>query len=72
VPTPWFETLVAVNEDIIACERRFHRQCALVVERAAEGKDTAKDEILLASYMASLTLVRACRDDLLADVPSVA
>lgn len=71
MPTPWFEALVAANEDIITCERRFHRQCALIVQRAAEGKDTAKDEILLASYMASLTLVRACRDDLLVDVPAV-
>lgn len=71
MPTPWFEALVAANEDIITCERGFHRQRALIVQRAAEGKDTAKDEILLASYMASLTLVRACRDDLLVDVPAV-
>ena len=67
MPTPWIEALVAVNEDIIACERRFHRQCALVVEMAAEGQDTARDELLLASYMTSLILIRACRDDLLAD-----
>jgi hypothetical protein len=70
VSLSWIETLVAVNEDIIACERRFHRQCALVVERAADGQDTAKDEMLLASYRASLTLIRACRDDLLADAPT--
>jgi hypothetical protein len=63
----WIEALVAVNEGIIACERRFHSQCALVVERAAEGQDTAKDEILLASYMTSLTLIRVHRDSLLAE-----
>jgi hypothetical protein len=72
VAMPWVEALVAINEDIIACERRFHCQCALVVERAAKGQDTAKDEILLVSYMASLTLIRACRDDLLADVQTEA
>lgn len=69
---PWIEALVAVNEDIIVCERRFCCQCALVAERVAEGQDTAKDEMLLASYLASLTLIRACRDDLLADVPNEA
>jgi hypothetical protein len=70
VSLSWIEALVAVNEGIVACERRFHRQCALVVKRAVEGQDTAKDEILLASYMTSLTLIRTHRDNLLADAPT--
>lgn len=64
----WFETLMAVNEDIVACERRFHRQCILVADCAANGQVTAEDETLLASYMTSLTLIRVYRDSLLADV----
>lgn len=64
----WFETLMAVNEDIVACERRFHRQCVLVADCAANGQVTAEDETLLASYMTSLTLIRVYRDSLLADV----
>lgn len=69
MPTPWIEALVAANEDIVACERRFHCQCALVVERAAEGQDTGKDEMLLASYLMSLILIRGHRDSLLVEVP---
>lgn len=69
---PWIEALVAANEDIVACERRVHRQCALVVEMTVDGQDTAEDEILLASYMASLTLIRAHRDSLLADAATEA
>ncbi|WP_149314461.1 hypothetical protein [Methylobacterium sp. P1-11] len=65
----WIEALAAANEDIIACERRFHGQCALVFERAAEGQDTAKDEMLLASYMTSLNLLRAHRNSFLMEVP---
>ncbi|WCS28862.1 hypothetical protein LOK46_32645 (plasmid) [Methylobacterium sp. NMS14P] len=64
---PWIEALVAANRDIIACERRFHDQCALIVARAAEGRDTAQDELLLASYMTSLTLMRVRRDSLLVE-----
>jgi hypothetical protein len=64
----WFETLMAVNEDIVACERRFHRQYILVADCAANGQVTAEDETLLASYMTSLTLIRVYRDSLLADV----
>ena len=63
----WIEALVAMNEDIIACERRFDRQCILVAELAKNGQVTAEDEVLLASYMASLTLIRAHRDSFLAD-----
>ncbi|MCJ2021756.1 hypothetical protein MKK84_30830 [Methylobacterium sp. E-065] len=66
----WIEALIAINENVIACERRFHRQCILVAERAAQGLVTAEDEMLLASYMASLTLIRAHRDSLLADAPT--
>lgn len=69
---PWIEALVAINEDIIVCERRFHCQCALAVEKTAKGRDAAKDEILLVSYMASLILIRACRDNLLADAQTEA
>jgi hypothetical protein len=69
VSLPWIEALVAANEDIIACES-LHRQCALVAEMTADGQDTAKDEILLASYMASLTLIRAHRDSILAEAPT--
>lgn len=72
MPLPWIEALVAINEDIIACERRFHRQCILVIDLAEHGQVTAEDEMLLASYMASLTLLRACRDNLLADVQTEA
>jgi hypothetical protein len=67
---PWIEALVAINEAIIACEQRLHRQCAHIVERAAEGQNTAEDEMLLASYMTSLKLIRAHRDSLLADAPA--
>ena len=70
MPLPWIEALVAINEDIIACEKRFHRQCAHVAERAAAGQDTAKDEMLQASHLTSLTLIRVTRDSLLADVPA--
>ncbi len=67
---PWIEALIAINEDINACERRFHRQCILVADHAANGQVTAEDEFLLASYMTSLTLLRAHRDSLLADAPT--
>ena len=70
MPLPWIEALVAVNEDIIACEKRFHRQCVLVAHLAEHGHVPAEDEMLLASYMTSLTLLRAHRDSLLADVPT--
>ena len=66
----WIEALVAINEDIVASERRFHRQCILVAHLAAVGQVTAKDEMLLASYMTSLGLLRAQRNDLLADAPT--
>jgi hypothetical protein len=72
VSLPWIEALVAANEDIVACERRFHRQCALVVEMTVDGQETAEDEFLLASYMASLTLIRAHRESLLADAATAA
>ena len=66
---PWIEALVVVNEDIIACERRLHRQCAHVVAMAEEGQVTPEDELLLASYRTSLILIRAIRDTLLAEAP---
>ena len=62
----WIEALVALNEDIVACERRFHRQCMLVADLAEHGELAAADEMLLASYMTCLVLLRAHRDDLLA------
>ena len=64
---PWIEALGAINEDIVTCERRFHRQCILVADCAANGQVTTEDELLLASYMTSLTLLRAHRNSLLAD-----
>ena len=64
----WIGALVAANTNIIACERRFHDQCALIVERASKGEDTAQDVLLLAPYMTSLTLTRTHRDSLLAKV----
>ena len=67
---PWIEALVAINEDIIACERRFHLQCILIVTCAESGQVAAEDEMLLASYMTSLALIRAHRDSLLAEVPA--
>ena len=67
---PWIEALIVANEDIIACERRFHRQCILVAELATVGQVTVKEEMLLASYLTSLTLIRAHRDSLLAEVPA--
>lgn len=66
----WIEVLVAMNEDIIACERRFDRQCILVAELAEHGHVTAKNEMLLASYRMSLALVRTQRNNLLANIPS--
>lgn len=70
MPLPWIEALVAVNDDIIACERRFHRRCILVADLAETGDVPAEDEMLLVSYMTSLSLLRAHRDSLLADVPT--
>lgn len=67
VSMPWIEALVAVNEEIIASEKRFHAQCLRVVQMATEGQDTAEDEMLLASYLTSLALIRAHRNSLLAD-----
>ena len=64
---PWVEALVAVDEEVVACERRFHRQCARVGAMAAKEQATAEDEMLLASYLTSFTLIRAHRDSLLAD-----
>ena len=66
----WIEALVAINEHIIACERRFHRQCILVADCAANGQVPAEDEMLLASYMISLTLLRTQRNAILADAPT--
>jgi hypothetical protein len=70
VSLSWIEAVVAANEEIIACERRFDRQCILVAELAKNGQVTAEDEVLLASSMASLTLIRAHRDNLLASAPT--
>ena len=61
----WAEAVIALNEDIVACERRFHRQCILVAHLAVHGQVTDEDEMLLASYMTSLILLRANRDGLL-------
>ena len=72
VSKPWIEALVVVNEDIVACEQRFHRQCARVVAVAEEGQVTPADEMLLASYRTSLILIRALRDTLLAEAPNEA
>lgn len=72
VPMSWIEALIAVNEDIIASERRFHRQCNLVVHLAEHGHVPARDEMLLASYMTSLILLRTHRNELLADAATVA
>lgn len=66
----WLEALVAVNEDVVACERRFHDQCIRVAHMAEHGQVTVEDEILLASYMTSLTLLRAHRNSLLVDAPA--
>ncbi|MGU3661818.1 hypothetical protein [Methylobacterium fujisawaense] len=66
---PWIEALVAINEEIVACERRFHRQCILVADCAMNGEVTVDDEMLLASYMTSLTLLRTHRNNLLAEAP---
>jgi hypothetical protein len=63
----WIEVLVALNEDVLACEGRFSRQCTRLVERAAEGQNTTEDEWLLASYGVSLALMRECRDQVLND-----
>ena len=70
MPLPWIKALVAINEDIIACERRFHRQCVQVAHLAEHGHVPAEDEMLLASYMTSLTLLRTHRNSLLADAPT--
>lgn len=70
MPLPWIQALIAANKSIIACERRFHDQCILVAELATAGRVTAKEEMLLASYLTSLALIRTHRDNLLADVPA--
>lgn len=70
-PVSWIEALISTNEGIVACERRLHRQCILVAHLAGNGQVTAEDEMLLASYMTSLALVRAHRDDLLADASAI-
>ncbi|MDE4914736.1 hypothetical protein [Methylobacterium sp. 092160098-2] len=61
------EALIAVNEDIAACERRFHRQCIRVADLAKHMEVAARDEMLLSSYMTSLVLLRKHRDTMLAD-----
>jgi hypothetical protein len=66
----WIEAVVVANEQIIACERRFRRQCACVIGLALDRRVTAEDEMLLASYMTSLTLIHAHRNCLLAEAPS--
>jgi hypothetical protein len=68
----WIETLVAVDAEIVACERRFGDQCARVVTMTVEGQNTAEDEVLIASYRASLTLIRMYRDQLLQDAEKIA
>lgn len=65
----WIEALVAINENIVKCERRFHCQCVHVVAVAANGQVTPEDELLLASYRTSLILIRALRDTFLAEAP---
>ena len=68
VTRAWAEILIAVNEDIVACERRFHQQCILVADAAEHMQVTAEDELKLASYRTSLVLLRAFRDEILSDV----
>ena len=63
----WIEKLIAVNAEIIDCERRLGRQCTRVVTMMTIGKDTTREEMLLAPYGASLTLMRIHRDPLLQD-----
>ena len=46
----WIETLVSINEDVLACEKRFSGQCTRLVAKVTEGQDTTEDEWLLASY----------------------
>jgi hypothetical protein len=67
VPMSWIEVLVAVNDDIIACEKRFHRQCFLVADCAANGPVTAEDGMLLDTYLMSVTLLHVHRDSLSTD-----
>ena len=66
----WIEALVAVNTQIIACERRFYRRCARVVGLTLEGRVAAEEEMLLASYMTSLILILAHRNSLLSNAAS--
>ncbi|WP_449410639.1 hypothetical protein [Methylobacterium komagatae] len=66
----WVEALIALNGDIVVCQRRFHRQCILVADLAEHDEVTVQDEMLLASYMTSLILLRKHRDALLAKVPA--
>ena len=67
----WIEALIAVNEDIVASERRFHHQCNLVVHLAEHGHVPAREQMLLASYITSLTLLRTHRNELLAEALTV-
>ncbi|GJE52167.1 hypothetical protein GOFOIKOB_5235 [Methylobacterium tardum] len=68
----WIEALIAVNEDIVACERRFHDQCMRVANVAEHAQVAARDEMLLTSYMTSLVLLRTHRDALLGKARSCA
>lgn len=70
-PVSWIDALISTNEGIVACERRLHRQCIVVARLAGNGQVTAEDEMLLASYMTSLGLVRAHRANPLADASGV-
>ena len=65
VVTGPIEVTITINEEVVACEQRFNRQCARVVAMTRAGQDT--DELLLVAYHTSLLPIRTYRNQLLRD-----
>lgn len=65
--TTWLESVLRMNEAIIAAEDRLNVQVAELLNMAMEGQDTAEAEGLLLSYGHSLALLRATQAQLLQD-----
>ncbi|MCJ2127295.1 hypothetical protein [Methylobacterium sp. E-045] len=63
--TSKIDAVMRLNANIVATEARFSNQVARLVEVFNQGKDTAREEEVLASYMTSLTVLRSIRDRLL-------
>lgn len=64
--TSWIDTMIRLNDDIVAADGRVNDQVLRLVEMVHHGEDTTRDEGLLASYVSSLAMLRAIRNRLLA------